>query len=94
MKKARNSRISFQMIDGEIAGHSYGDSAELGVLICRAAYDLIDSDPEMLKPMAQAMRKVIRMKRIDRLSKWIYEHIGYAFYAVFFILLLGCCIVI
>lgn len=94
MEKAKSSRISIQMIDGEIDGHGYGDSSELGILICRAAYDLIDSDPEMIKPLAKGMKKVIRMKIADRVARWIYEHVGYAFMAVFMIVLLGCCIVV
>ena len=94
MEKAKSSTISIRMIDGEIDGQCYGNSSDLGILICRAAYDLIDSDPDMLKPLSKGMRKVIRMKIADRVAKWIFEHVGYAFMAVFMLVLLGCCIVI
>lgn len=94
MEKAKQTSLTMRMIDGEIDGHGYGNSSDLGVLICRAAYDLIDKDPDMLKPLSKGMRKVIRMKIADRVAKWIFEHVGYAFIAVFMLVLLGCCIVV
>lgn len=94
MEKANSSKIFMEMIDGKIVGHCHGNSTDIGLILCRATYDLLNEDPEMLRLMEKGMRKVFRMKRIDAIARWIYTHVGYAFMAVFMLVLLGCCIVI
>lgn len=83
IEKAKQSTLHLWMIDGKISGNSYGESDGLAILICRAAYDLLDSDPEMYKPLWKGLRKVKRMKRIDRIAKWFYNNAYWAFAAAF-----------
>lgn len=83
MEKAKQSSINMSMIDGEINGRCYGDSSDLGIMICRAVYDLLDNDPDMLKPVEKGLRKVIRMKRIDRAVRFFYRWAGVGFAVVF-----------
>lgn len=99
MEKARQSRIAVTLMDGKLSGTIYGDEQEVGYLICKSAFDLLESNPNMFPAVHRGMRKVFRLRfknwmryTVNTVRGWVRSHAYYGYHVLLAIIIFAVCL--
>lgn len=99
MEKARQSRIAVTLMDGKLSGTIYGDEQEVGYLICKSAFDLLESNPNMFPAIRKGMRKVFRLRfknwmryTVNTVRGWVRSHAYYGYHVLLAVIIFVICL--